>query len=338
MTIKQCISLITILGLLNGCSFFISEDSPPSALSNQRAKPITTRFKGRIIVGPETQTFNPCDSRSQYALILSPKQYQHLQTKVNYPYQEIYAEILGRLKQPEQRGSAFDFQAALKVNLINFVDGDAIYQCSQPSQYTQAQGRMPNWSVQVSSSSLTVTTPHTAPSKTAITHTQENPASRKYTTAEGELTLTAQLCKLGKNSSLYGWSAEYKDQHGIYTGCGKIGNGDRSKSFAGVYTAQTTSHHNFEITLTLHPDHSAQTTYAYHDGSLPMIETGFWQQMSSKTLQVIMTKHQQQYLPSERIFTVNGSQLHTEQEKIGGKYFPITNGGLTLFKAKEVDQ
>ena len=81
-------------------------------------------------------------------------------------------------------------------------------------------------------------------------------------------------------------------------------------------------------------DHSAITTYSYSNGDPSIIEQGFWQQLNQNQVQVVMTRHQQQYLISERIFTLDNGKLVAEKEKVGNVVYPIANGGLVLFEAK----
>jgi putative lipoprotein len=86
--------------------------------------------------------------------------------------------------------------------------------------------------------------------------------------------------------------------------------------------------------MTLLPDHTAITRYEYPDNSPATEERGFWQQLNNKQVQVIMTRHQQQYLVSQRIFTLDGNKLIAKQEKVGDIVYPIANGGLVLFKGE----
>jgi putative lipoprotein len=76
------------------------------------------------------------------------------------------------------------------------------------------------------------------------------------------------------------------------------------------------------------------TTYSYNNGDPSIVEQGFWQQLNQNQVQVVMTRHQQQYLISERIFTLDNGKLVAEKEKVGNVVYPIANGGLVLFEAK----
>lgn len=101
------------------------------------------------------------------------------------------------------------------------------------------------------------------------------------------------------------------------------------------YFASSTQNAGFSVTLELNDDHSAITTYSYSNGDDPIIEQGFWQQLNTNQVQVVMTRHQQQYLISERIFTREGNQLRAKKERVGNVVYPIADGGLVLFKTKE---
>lgn len=63
------------------------------------------------------------------------------------------------------------------------------------------------------------------------------------------------------------------------------------------------------------------------------MEQGYWQQLNPNQIQVVMTRHQQQYLLSERIFTREGYQLTATQEKVGQSVYNIADGGLVLFRS-----
>ncbi|PMH45479.1 hypothetical protein BCU68_10160 [Vibrio sp. 10N.286.49.B3] len=104
-----------------------------------------------------------------------------------------------------------------------------------------------------------------------------------------------------------------------------------NQAWTGEYQAQSTQSFGFSINLTLNPDHSAVTEYHYANPAENTVERGYWQALNHDQVQVVMTRHQQQYLVAERIFTREGNQLNADKEKVGNVVYPIANGGLTLF-------
>lgn len=108
----------------------------------------------------------------------------------------------------------------------------------------------------------------------------------------------------------------------------------QNQPWTGRYSAQSTTS-GLITTLALNPDHSARTTYTYSNERFPVIEDGFWQPINNKQVQVTMTLHQQQFLVTERVFTVRGDALFAGKEKIGNKDYAIPQGGLLLFKEQE---
>lgn len=110
---------------------------------------------------------------------------------------------------------------------------------------------------------------------------------------------------------------------------------DSSLAWVGHYFASATDQRGFGVTLDLNPDHSATTRYRYQNGERELVEQGYWQQLNSNQIQVVMTLHQRQYLVSERVFTRQGDQLHADKEKIGNKVYSISGGGITLFTDRQ---
>ncbi|MCV5990603.1 hypothetical protein OFO94_31575, partial [Escherichia coli] len=57
-------------------------------------------------------------------------------------------------------------------------------------------------------------------------------------------------------------------------------NVDATLGWANTYVATSTQSHGFEVQMTLNLDHSATTKYRYSNGQAPLIERGYWQQLS----------------------------------------------------------
>ncbi|MFA0026954.1 hypothetical protein AB4369_29080, partial [Vibrio sp. 10N.261.49.A5] len=75
-----------------------------------------------------------------------------------------------------------------------------------------------------------------------------------------------------------------------------VSNQDSTLDWSGLYFASSTQNTGFSINLELNDDHSAITTYSYSNGGPSIVEQGFWQQLNQNQVQVVMTRHQQQYL------------------------------------------
>ncbi len=125
-----------------------------------------------------------------------------------------------------------------------------------------------------------------------------------------------------------------RDGETTLKGCATLANSDRTLGWTGFYHANSTQSTDFQIRLELNPDHSATTHYDYNNEEPSIVESGYWQQLNDNQVQVVMTRHHQQFLVSERIFTRQGDTLVAEKEKVSGTVYPIANGGLTLFKAQ----
>ncbi|MEF1215180.1 hypothetical protein REH77_24780, partial [Vibrio alginolyticus] len=149
---------------------------------------------------------------------------------------------------------------------------------------------------------------------------------------------TENLCSDTMSDSLYGWKATLKHDGETYQGCGMAANVDATLGWANTYVATSTQSQGFEVQMTLNPDHSATTKYRYANGQAPLIERGYWQQLSPSQVQVVMTHHQQQRLMSERLFTREGNQLKATKEKVGNLVYPIADGGLVLYPATVRDE
>jgi putative lipoprotein len=158
--------------------------------------------------------------------------------------------------------------------------------------------------------------------------------TRRYEFDDANLQMSNKLCNDTMSDTLYGWTGVITIDGQTRQGCATLSNSDTTLSWTGNYVAQSTETAGFTVSMTLLPDHTAITRYEYPDNSPATEERGFWQQLNNKQVQVIMTRHQQQYLVSQRIFTLDGNKLIAKQEKVGDIVYPIANGGLVLFKGE----
>lgn len=161
-----------------------------------------------------------------------------------------------------------------------------------------------------------------------------HPYQELYVELSGELQVPSQT----------GFNADYRarilvqqiNQIGqdAIQGCATATSSDPQRHWAASYQAQSQQANGLQIELTLQANHLATTEYRYPDNRTPIIEQGFWQQLNPQQIEVVITHYQQQYLVTRRIFTLSGNTLHTDQEQIGQKLYPIRDGGITLFRVE----
>jgi len=330
---------------LTGCSQTQQSISEPekSPAANLDApstiQPQTFIMRGQVVVGHESRTFTPCGSQEQYWLDLSPELALEAQGLSNTPYQPMYGELIGHLTVPSQTGYNADFTARFVVDQVNILTAENPNRCSQPLKSTRAFGNEPFWSAQFDKSQVTYSKIGETPQAFEIQSSRMSNEQRHYqlTSSQGggELHLTNSRCNDTMSDSLYGWNAKLTINDDSYKGCATLSNQDTTLQWADRYFASSTQNTGFSVTLELNSDHSAVTTYSYSNGDAPIIEQGFWQQLNADQVQVVMTRHQQQYLISERIFTRESGKLTATKERVGNVVYPIADGGLTLFKVRE---
>ncbi|EGQ7650071.1 TPA: COG3650 family protein [Vibrio alginolyticus] len=342
--LKNPVALATLL-VLQACSSQSPQSgaadltSPPATLDKpETIQPQTFMLRGKVIVGHESQYIMPCGSDKQYWLQLSPQQMQRAIQLNNEPYQTMYGEVIGHLNPPGIDGFSADFDANFVVEQVNFLTTENPNRCQQPNKPTRVFGNEPSWSASFEANGLTFQQIGKQTTKLAINSSQLQPRQRTYQLQGGELRLTENLCSDTMSDSLYGWKATLKHDGETYQGCGMAANVDATLGWANTYVATSTQSQGFEVQMTLNLDHSATTKYRYSNGQAPLIERGYWQQLSPSQVQVVMTHHQQQRLMSERLFTREGNQLKATKEKVGNLVYPIADGGLVLYPATVRDE
>ena len=314
---------------------------PPATLDEPLSvQPQTFIMRGQVVVGHESRTFTPCGSQQQYWLNMSPELVLEAQGLAARPYQALYGELIGHLTVPSQTGYNADFTARFVVDQVNILTAENPERCNQPLRSTQVFGNEPFWSATFDKDQLTYTKMGEAPQALNIESSRITPSSRDYQlegkATQGELNLKKDNCSDGMSDSIYGWEAKLNLNADNYTGCATVSNQDPTLDWSGTYFASSTQNSGFSINLDLNDDHSAVTTYSYSNGAPSIVEQGFWQQLNQNQVQVVMPRHQRQYLRSERIFTLDNGKLVAEKEKVGNIVYPIANGGLVLFEAKPV--
>ncbi|NOH96481.1 hypothetical protein [Vibrio sp. 99-70-13A1] len=324
---------------LQGCStapeVMTEPELPPATLDEPKSiQPQTFIMRGQVVVGHETRTFTPCGSKQQYWLDLPKESLQQALILPSRPYQTMYGEMIGHLSVPSQTGYNADFTARFVVEQVNLLTTENPERCSQPLRSTRAFGTEPFWSASFNKDQITYTPMGDKPQNLAIQSSRVSSDKRKYSLNDGSLELQKGTCNDGMSDSIYGWKSQLAIGSKDLEGCATVANVDSTLDWSGLYFASSTDNVGFSVQLELHDNHSATTTYSYTSGEPSIVEQGFWQQLNKDQVQVVMTQHQQQYLISERIFTRNGYQITAEKEKVGNVVYPISNGGLTLFRAK----
>ncbi|MEZ8609039.1 COG3650 family protein [Vibrio sp. 10N.239.311.G01] len=314
-------------------------EQPPANLDEPLSiQPQTFIMRGQVVVGHESRTFTPCGSQQQYWLDLSPELALEAQGLSTRPYQALYGELIGHLTVPSQTGYNADFTARFVVDQVNILTAENPDRCVQPLRSTRVFGNEPFWSATFDKDQLKYTKMGEQPQTLDIESSRTTSSSRDYQlegeAAQGKLNLTKESCSDGMSDSIYGWHAKLNLNDSNYNGCATVSNQDPTLDWSGLYFASSTQNSGFSINLELNNDHSAITTYSYSNGDPSIVEQGFWQQLNQNQVQVVMTRHQQQYLISERIFTLDNGKLIAEKEKVGNVVYPIANGGLVLFEAK----
>ena len=312
---------------------------PPATLDEPLSiQPQTFIMRGQVVVGHESRTLTPCGSHQQYWLDLTPELALEAQGLATRPYQALYGELIGHLTVPSQTGYNADFMARFVVNQANILTAENPDRCDHPLRSTRVFGNEPFWSATFDKDQLKYTKMSEQPQILDIESSRTTPSSRDYQlegkAAQGKLNLTKESCSAGLSDSIYGWHAKLNLYDSNYNGCATVSNQDPTLDWSGLYSASSTQNTGFSINLELNDDHSAITTYSYRNGDPSIVEQGFWQQLNQTQVQVVMTRHQQQYLISERIFTLDNGKLVAEKEKVGNVVYPIANDGLVLFEAK----
>ncbi|MFA0441590.1 hypothetical protein BCU70_18365 [Vibrio sp. 10N.286.49.C2] len=343
MKMSRLTLAVPLVLLLQACSSFNTASNDTAKPAEPRAElkrpetvvPQTYLIRGQAIVGHESRTIKPCGSAQQYWLEL-PKEAREAAEKLSTaPYQTLYAEVIGYLEAPSHRGFDSDYTGRFVVKQVNMITAENPKRCDQPLRPTQVLGNEPFWNLTFENAELAQFSQmgeDRQPLRLESKQITQN--TRRYEFDDASLTMTGKLCNDTMSDTLYGWSAAFVMDDQSRQGCATVSNRDSTLSWVDTYTAQSTENTGFTVSMTLNADHTAITRYDYADQSPATEERGFWQQLNNKQVQVVMTRHQQQYLVSQRIFDRQDDALVTTQEKVGDILYPISNGGLTLYKSR----
>lgn len=333
---------VPLVLILQACSSFntTSNESSTTPLKAELSRPETITpqsyvLRGQAIVGHESRTIQPCGSTQQYWLEL-PKEAREAAEKLSRtPYQALYAEVIGHLEAPSHRGFDSDYTGRFVVKQVNLITAENPNRCDQPLRPTQVLGNEPFWNLKFNTAQVAqFSQMGNDPQTLELESKQITQNTRRYEFDDANLTMTNKLCNDTMSDSVYGWSAALVMDDQPRQGCATVSNRDRTLSWVNTYTAQSTENTGFTVSMTLNADHTAITRYDYADQSPATEERGFWQQLNDQQVQVVMTRHQQQYLVSQRIFTQEEGSLVATEEKVGNILYPISNGGLRLYKSQ----
>lgn len=327
--------------LLQACSSFNSTDTPSEnqIISADLSRPDTITpqsyvLRGQAVIGHESRTIQPCGSQHQFWLDLPQNVREQAEKLTRTPYQPIYAEVIGYLEPPSHRGFDSDYTGRFVVQQVNMLTAENPKRCDQPLRSTQVLGNEPFWSLKFEHAEQASFAVLGQDRQTLqLDERQITQTARHYLFDNAKLQMNQKLCSDTMSDTLYGWTAALTMNEQDWQGCATLSNRDSTLNWSGHYQAQSTETTGFTVSMTLLPDHTAITRYEYPDNSPATEERGFWQQLNDKQVQVIMTRHQQQYLVSQRIFTLEDSALTATQEKVGDILYPIANGGLVLYKS-----
>lgn len=337
--LSHALGVLSAAALLSACSqspsgpveLGNSDDLTPQAETRPAAGITPQRFmlRGEVTLGHEVRAITPCGSNTQYWLDLPANLNQGGQALTMEPYQNVYGELIGEFVEPAYDGFAADYPATFKVTQLNLMSAD-IDGCNQTRNRTVASGNEPFWSVSIDGNTLTYQRPGEEAELFTLTGRDISPSARIYQADGATLTLRPALCNDTMSDSIYGWASTFTKGRQTLNGCATLAADDPTQHWVGEYQGVTNIGGNsLTTTLVLSPDHTATTRYT-QAGEDAVEETGIWQQASQNKIQVMMTRHQGQYLVSERLFTRSGFTLSAEKEIINGREYSLGPNGLTL--------
>ncbi|MGO1296097.1 MAG: COG3650 family protein [Vibrio sp.] len=333
-TLQNPVIVLSSLALA-ACSSTSSPTPTPLADLNhpESIKPQSFMMRGSVVIGPNSQTITPCDSQQQFQLALPKSLIKQAKSVSNSPYDARYGELTGYVEPPSQSGDNGDYAGRFIVTHINVLSGKPQYQCHHYPLPTRAFGNTPKpWSATFNQDGLVFTPAKGSSSQLPVSQGELSEHSRQYQFDQGALTLSARYCHDKSSHALYGWHATLDHHQQSYAGCAILGNTDSSLKWAGVYYAASKTNQGFTVSMQLSRDHTAVTRYSYEGDQPDVVETGYWQSLGHHQVQVVMTRHNQQYLVTQRIFNAKHETFTAKKEKVGDTVYPIANGGLVLYK------
>ena len=290
-------------------------------------------MRGQLVIGPDTHSFTPCDSKQQFWAEFNRPQQNAVLALSTKPYQPMYAELIGTLAPTKNSSYSGGFAAQINVSTINLITTENPQRCNLPLRSTRAVGNEPFWSVSFNKNHVNYTKMDSE-KPLGIMGSDITSQKRVYNLSDHQLELSRELCRDSMSDAIYGWKASLTSEDKQLNGCAALSNFDSTLNWSGTYQAISNDPNALTVTLELNPDHTALTRYQYDDNQQERWETGYWQQINSSQVQVTMTHHQGQKLISERIFSKKDNAIRATLEKVNGIIYTIHNNGLVLFKSE----
>ncbi|MGF1713582.1 hypothetical protein L4D08_01570 [Photobacterium chitinilyticum] len=342
--LRRALPAAVLLTLLAGCSTSSTSpastpiepthDDGASAVSTEHGKVQAFMLRGNVILGHESNSIQPCGSTQQYWLNTPIADRKALAQITRPGYEPLYGEFIGFLEPAPEEGFAAAYDGRFNVKQINLISAEMLGGCQQLPHSTRAFGHEPGWVIELDGDKASLLRPGLQSQQQAITSKSIITGKQHYQGQDFSLHLTKGQCNDTMSDSLFGWQAKLNWQGSSYQGCATLGATDITLSWSGRYQGISYINNNPVLTTTviLNPDHSATTRYDYPSGEPSLNETGFWQQGSDNTVQVVMTKHQGRRLISERVFTLEDNQITVKEETVNGQTFNLGGDGLSLKK------
>ncbi|WP_299017321.1 hypothetical protein [uncultured Photobacterium sp.] len=338
--LRQATPAAILLALLAGCTTTsTSEPVNITPAGNQQAtadgsKVQAFMLRGTVVLGHESNSIQPCGSSKQYWLSTPLADRQALAAITHPGYAPMYGEFIGYLEPAPAKGFAADYDGRFQVKQINLISAEMSQGCAQLPHTTRAFGHEPGWVVEIDGDQANLLRPDNQRQQQAITDKHILTGQQRYQGEVFQLDLTKGRCNDTMSNSLFGWQANLRWEGNNYRGCATLGATDITLHWIGRYQGTSYSGGNptLTTTVTLKPDHTATTRYDYPSGDPSTHETGFWQQVSDNSVQVVMTKHQGRRLISERRFVLDGDRITTREETVNGQTYSLGDNGLVLKK------
>ena len=282
--------------------------------------------------------FQPCGSRQEFSIHLNDDLYQAIMA-MDPPNVSLFAEVIGYIKPLPTDSS--DYVGNIEVVGMNRLSIDPKAGCHISNQPTLAFGEQPRWLAKFAHGGVLFQNQDMPKAQLLnLVSTEITSSQRVYQLDKGTLSFTDAFCRLEHAPVLYGWQAELTlttDTERSYRGCAALSNQDVTNTLAGRYQGRMTTkqHPAFTVTLDLAMNHLAKISYQ-DANQTPIEETGFWQMLNEQQIYVVMTHRQQQFIHSERVFTLikhKGQwRISAKMEKVNGRLRSLGEHGLTLFR------
>lgn len=331
---KYLVSTFIVTLLISGCS--LHKTSSEKIKKDDVKQPIM--IKGMVTLTSQSQNIQICGSDKQYWLNVSAKQWEASKVITAQTEDPIYGELVGHFEKPPVGGLASHYPARFVVSHINQLSVNEKINCQQSHPSTTSIFASSNkektqpWLLQVSDKAMILNTKNKKNAQYIITDHDVTSNKQSYIANDLTFNMERKFCYSNNRKSLYGWSSEIIIKNEHHQGCALLSPKDTTAKWAGHYQ-NIKQPNNLSIHLNLQADHSATTTYQNKHSTEKVVETGVWQKLNNNQIHVLMSRYQDQYMISERIFTDEEEAIHTSKEKVNGIEYPLQNE-LILYPTK----